>query len=155
MFPLPRLVTGLWQCWSSEKPSFFCQTWLLGPQGMRGERCKEAVGVQTGAQELWQEMLGRRKVEWCWELEERRREKKSALRPRPATGRGSGAQRAKLWRGGEVRRVWGVRSTLLGERTFLRCQLIARSPVPLCRAPLSSLLSFCPETGAWGLPCTP
>lgn len=114
-----------------------------------------AVQSKRQRSQAWQEMLGRRKVEWCWELEERRREKKSALRPRPATGRESGAQRAKLWRGGEVRRVWGVRSTLLGERTFLRCQLIARSPVPLCRARLSSLLSFCPETGAWGLPCTP
>lgn len=69
-------------------------------------------------------------MEWCWELEERKRENKSALRPRPATGRGSGAQRAKLWRGGEIRRVWGVRSTLLGERTFLRCHLVPRDLSP-------------------------
>lgn len=44
---------------------------------MRAERCKEGMGVQTGAEELWQEMLGRRRVEWCWELEERRWEKKA------------------------------------------------------------------------------
>lgn len=59
-------------------------------------------------------------MEWCWELEERRWEK-SALRPRVAAGMGRGAQMEKLWREGEVRSVWGVRSILLGERTFLRC----------------------------------
>lgn len=74
-----------------------------------------------------------------------------ALGPRLAAGVGRGAQRAKLWRGGEVRRVWGVRSIFLGERTFLRCQLIHGSPVPLCRTPLSSLLSFWPEQEHGGL----
>lgn len=76
-FPLPRLVTSPWQGWSSGKPSFFCQTWLLDPQGMKAERCTEGMGVQTGAQELWQEMLGRRRVEWHWEFEEGRWEKKT------------------------------------------------------------------------------
>lgn len=89
------------------------------------------MGVQTGAQELWQEMLGRRKVEWCWELEERRWEKKSTLRLRPATGMGREAQRTKFQRGGEDRRVWGVRNTLLGEGAFLRFQLIPGDAVPL------------------------
>jgi len=64
--------------------------------------------VRVGAQEVWQEMLG-----WCWELEERRGERKSMLRLRLAPGRGRETRRAKLWRGGEARRLRGVRSTLL------------------------------------------
>lgn len=65
---------------------------------------------------------------------------------------GKGGTKAKTLEGRRAfRRVWAVRSTLLGERAFLGGQLIAGSPVPLCRAPLSSLLSFWPEQEPGGL----
>lgn len=78
-------------------------------------------------------------MEWCWELEERRQEKKSALRARPATGMEKGEQRAKLWRGGEVRRVWGVRRLFWqkdpssGATSLPGIQFLCAGPLsPLC-----------------------
>lgn len=100
MFPPPQVghwslvVLVLWAAWLS-LPAVGGRT-----TGTEGREVWRGMGVRTGAQEVWREILGRRKLGWCWELEERRGERKSTLRLRLATGRGRGTQRAKLWRGG-------------------------------------------------------
>lgn len=122
MFPPPQV--GPWGCWSPGQHGFLCQPWVVGPWALREERCEEGMGVQTGAQGVWQEMLGRRKLGWCWELEERRGERKTTLRLRLAAGRGK-TRRAKLWRGGQEDA--GCKERFAGSRAFHSIKILPQA----------------------------